>query len=275
MNYRKLPQWLVFLSFLVVFPAFSATLVEFGSEEGIQRLERSKAKADFFRLANHYQSQPDALTCGPTSAAIVLNAFRLGSDKAPQTAFDAKRDGGYLPVDAKTKQRFDPRFRKYTVDSFHTPATDKVKTRAELYGKPMKPAAQTAGAGAPAKPASDYGLQLHQLAGMLEAHGLAVTKKVVDGTAGEEAIRKELAENLKNPGDFVLVNYARKSLDQKGGGHISPLGAYDEKSDSFLVLDTNPNTASWVWVTTKDLVAAMNTKDTIENRGYLVVREGN
>ena len=26
----------------------------------------------------------------------------------------------------------------------------------------------------------------------------------------------------------VLVNYTRKALGQTGGGHISPLGAYDE-----------------------------------------------
>jgi hypothetical protein len=71
----------------------------------------------------------------------------------------------------------------------------------------------------------------------------------------------------------VIVNYARKELGQKGGGHISPLGAYDTRSDSFLVMDVNPNAAGWVWVTTEALVRAMRTFDTVENRGYLLISD--
>ena len=73
--------------------------------------------------------------------------------------------------------------------------------------------------------------------------------------------------------DYVLVNYARKSLGQTGGGHISPLGAYDEASDSFLIMDVNPNRAPWVWVGADDLIGAMRTFDTVENRGYLLISE--
>jgi hypothetical protein len=36
-------------------------------------------------------------------------------------------------------------------------------------------------------------------------------------------------------------------------------------------MDVNPNKDSWVWVKTDDLIAAMNTFDTIENRGYLLI----
>ena len=98
--------------------------------------------------------------------------------------------------------------------------------------------------------------------------------RVVDENAEPAAIRRELAANLAAGDDFVLVNYARKALSQQGGGHISPLGAYDEASDSFLVMDVNPNRAPWVWVAAGDLIAAMRTFDTVENRGYLLVSEG-
>ena len=97
--------------------------------------------------------------------------------------------------------------------------------------------------------------------------------RVVDANADPAIVRRELAENLAKPGDYVLVNYARKSLGQPGGGHISPLGAYDEGSDSFLIMDVNPNRAPWVWVASDDLIAAMRTFDTVENRGYLLVSE--
>ena len=36
----------------------------------------------------------------------------------------------------------------------------------------------------------------------------------------------------------------------------------------------NPNRAGWVWVKSDDLIAAMRTFDTVENRGYLLVSEG-
>ena len=97
-------------------------------------------------------------------------------------------------------------------------------------------------------PKSDYGLQLRQLAQVLRSHGLRVVTRVVDGSADPAAIRREIAANLATGDDFVLVNYARRALGQQGGGHISPLGAYDERSDSFLIMDANPNRAPWVWV---------------------------
>ena len=86
-------------------------------------------------------------------------------------------------------------------------------------------------------------------------------------------IRREIAANLASKDDFVLVNCARRALGQKGGGHISPLGAYDESSESFLIMDVNPNRAPWVWVRSDELIAAMRTFDTVENLGYLLVSD--
>ena len=38
---------------------------------------------------------------------------------------------------------------------------------------------------------------------------------------------------------FVLINFSRETMsdDGQGGGHFSPLAAYDEETDSFLVMD--------------------------------------
>ena len=38
-------------------------------------------------------------------------------------------------------------------------------------------------------------------------------------------------------------------------------------------LDVNPNRAPWVWVRSEELIAAMRTFDTVENRGYLLVSD--
>ena len=138
------------------------------------------------------------------------------------------------------------------------------KTRLEVLGKPILIDGEAK---------RDYGLQLRQLAQVLRSHGLEVVTRVVDPGADSSAIRHEIAANLAAGNDFVLVNYARKALGQPGGGHISPLGAYDALSDSFLIMDVNPNRAPWVWVAADDLIAAMRTFDTVENRGYLLVSD--
>ena len=187
----------------------------------------------------------------------MLNALRLG-----------KREG--LPLDRRSiaqdemawlPQGADPFYEKYTPNNVLNAGT---KTRLEVLGKPILIDGESK---------SDFGLQLRQLAQVLRSHGVKVVTRVVDDSADAAAVRRELAANLAMGDDFVLVNYARRSLGQTGGGHISPLGAYDERSDSFLIMDVNPNRAPWVWVRSDDLIAAMRTFDTVENRGYLLVSE--
>jgi hypothetical protein len=87
----------------------------------------------------------------------------------------------------------------------------------------------------------------------------------------EADIRADLVDHLSRAGDYVIINFRREAVGQKGGGHISPLGAYDAQSDSFLVLDVNPAAAGWTWMTAATLVKGMRTFDTVENRGYVVV----
>ena len=234
-----------------------AVLVEWESGESTERLSSSSYKTDFFPLSNHFISQDNSIFCGPVSSAIVLNALRLG-----------KKDG--LPKDRQSIaedemawlwEGADPFYGKYTPNNV---LNEETKTRLEVLGKPIL---------IEGEPMSDFGLQLSQLAQVLRSHGLKVETRVVDDDADADAIRREIAANLASGDDYVLVNYARRALGQEGGGHISPLGAYDEHSDSFLIMDVNPNRAPWVWVRSDDLIAAMRTFDTVENRGYLLVSD--
>ena len=235
----------------------SVDLVEWSSEESVQRLARSSHKRDFFPLSNHFVSQDNKIFCGPASSATVLNALRLGKKKGlPEDELSiARNERAWLP------KGFNPFFGKYTPNNV---LNDRTKSRVEVLGKPIAIGGELK---------ADYGLQLDQLARVLHAHGLDVTVRVVSANADADSIKREIASNLATGDDYVLVNYARKSLGQKGGGHISPLGAYDETSDSFLIMDVNPNRAPWVWVKSDDLIAAMRTFDTVDNRGYLLVSE--
>ena len=241
--------------------AGSSPLVAWSSPEGLSRLDRVREKRGFAKLANHFEPQQNKLYCGPASATIVLNALRLGGERfrkpEDRRLFDAAA-ARYLPPG------FDPVFARYTQETFFTLATDTVKTRLQVHGEPR-----------PGTTTHDYGLQLRELDAMLRAHGLSTALRIVDDVMTVSRTRAELSSALAEDGAFAVVNYHRGALGQSGGGHISPLGAYDAISDSFLVMDVNPNAGPWVWVSTDALVAAMRTRDAHENRGYVVVRERN
>jgi hypothetical protein len=241
-------------------PADATALVPFASPESMTRLARAAAKVDFFHLANHFESQQNLGYCGPTSSTIVLNALR-----ADDKSIAKPRDPALFPAEFRKglPPGLDPVFARYTQSMFFDEATTSVKTREQFFGKPKAPGE---------KPSP--GLELRELAGILAAHGLATELRIADDKLDDATIRRELVANLSTPDDYVLVNYFRPALDQQGGGHISPLGAYDKVSDSFLVLDVNPNGHTWVWVPAPRLIAAMRTADVHENRGYVLVREG-
>ena len=241
-------------------PKAAAALVPFASSESIKRLDRSTAKVDFFRLSNHFESQQNLGYCGPASSTIVLNALR-----ADDRTIEKPRDPSLFPAEYRKMlpPGMDPVFARYTQSTFFDEQTTKVKPRDQFFGKPKAPGA---------KPSP--GLELRELAGILAAHGLATELRVADDKLTDETIRRELTANLASPDDYVLVNYFRPTVGQIGGGHISPLGAYDKKSDSFLVLDVNPNGHPWVWIPAPLLIQSMRTHDVNESRGYVLVREG-
>ena len=39
----------------------------------------------------------------------------------------------------------------------------------------------------------------------------------------------------------LIVSYTRQTLNQTGSGHFSPIAAYDQESDSVLIMDTVRN----------------------------------
>ncbi len=230
-------------------------LVPFSSEEGLARLVRSAAKVDFPALANQFEAQSNGTFCGPTTAAIVLNTVRGRSADLPRDRSRLRpEDFQYAPAG------FDPSVPRFTQDN----VIDKgLKTRSQVLGEPVV---------INGKQTRDFGYQLRQLDEMLRAHELATRLVIVDDKQADADIRRDLVQNLQRTGDYVIVNYRRVEVGQTGGGHISPLGAFDAESDSVLVLDVNPASAGWVWMPVASLIRGMRTFDTVENRGYILVQ---
>ncbi|MEY4748999.1 MAG: hypothetical protein RIQ60_1213 [Pseudomonadota bacterium] len=258
----------------------AAALVPFNSPEGYARLARASAHADFAALVNQFEPQSNGIFCGPTSSAIVLNALMVGH--RPELL---PRDGSRLSTEEREwllrryGPRADPTVARHTQESVIARGA---KPRAVVLGEPPLPAiaAPTAStsvgaasgvAVAPPSSRPDFGYQLRQLDQMLRANGAVTRLVVVDDQLAEATVRQDLVANLQRPGDYVVVNYRRELVGQPGGGHISPLGAYDALSDSFLVLDVNPGAAGWMWIPAAVLIRAMRSFDTVENRGYVEV----
>lgn len=122
---------------------------------------------------------------------------------------------------------------------------------------------------------SRQGMSLDQIGGLLASYGAKVNVYHAADTNLEQ-FRKLTAENLKQPGNFVIVNYLRKEIGQEKGGHISPLAAYNEETDRFLILDVSRYKYPPVWVKTADLWKAMatTTSDSGKTRGFVFVSKG-
>ena len=117
------------------------------------------------------------------------------------------------------------------------------------------------------------GMTLDQLGAILSLRGArADVRHAAEGSL--DGFRAEARDALAARGRFVIINYQRAALGQLMGGHISPLAAYDEKTDRFLVMDVARYKYPPVWVKTVDLFAAMNTPDAANDnktRGYVLV----
>ena len=117
-------------------------------------------------------------------------------------------------------------------------------------------------------------MTLDQLASLLRAEG-AAAEAVHTGQLSQLKFRTLASLNLSNNSDFLIVNYDRGQLGQAGGGHISPVAAWDRESDRYLVLDTAAYRYPWTWVSGADLWAGMNTLDDDAGklRGLVVVSQ--
>ncbi len=117
------------------------------------------------------------------------------------------------------------------------------------------------------------GLTLAELAGIFETY--PVEAEVHYGSELSLAeFREKAIANLKDPDDFMVINYLRRAIGQQRGGHISPVAAYSAATDRFLVLDVSRYKYPPVWVKASELWQSLDTLDTTsgKTRGMLLVQ---
>ena len=156
-----------------------------------------------------------------------------------------------LPIDRPIDDLYEP-YPYFTQRSFFTDEMAEVVTR---------------------KQTLEVGMTLEQLAGAIRWHGAAVDVVFADG-ANAETFRETVKKTVDDRKAMIAVNYRRDALGQPGGGHFSPVGGYDEMTDSVLVLDVARYRYPPVWIKIDDLMTGMVRvdSDSGKSRGWLVVR---
>lgn len=195
----------------------------------------SAEKGDFLPLMSQFVSEYQATFCGIASSVMALNALDIKRPLAPK----------WYPY--------------YYWDQ------DNIFTEEVL--KQVKPVSGV----------DAGGITLAQLETLLNLSGAKAEKTFAQDT-DVDAFRTAARAALNDPDAILIVNFARDVFGQAGldgGGHISPIAAYNEEADRFLVLDVARYKYLPSWATAETLYAAMNTTDTSSNksRGFVVVRK--
>ena len=192
-------------------------------------------KQDFLPLISHFVSEYQATFCGIASSVMALNALGIAPPTAPR----------WFPYNYWDQDNI------FSIEVL----------------KAVKPMSSV----------EADGITLEQLQKLLTlSHAKA--EKVYASDTGVDAFRAAARAAIADPNAILIVNFGRAEFGQAGiagGGHISPVAAYNARADRFLILDVARYKFLPSWVTADRLYAAMNTRDSSsgKTRGYVIVRK--
>lgn len=192
-------------------------------------------KQDFLPLMSRFVSEYQATYCGIASSVMALNTLGITPPTAPQ----------WYPYDYWDQENI-----------FSREVLEKVK---------------------PISGVDSGGITLAQLETLLDLSGAKAEKTFASDT-DVDSFRKAARAALADPEAILIVNFGRAEFGQAGldgGGHISPVAAYNEEADRFLILDVARYKYLPSWATASQLYAALNTPDSSsgKTRGYVTVRK--
>lgn len=158
-----------------------------------------------------------------------------------------------LKIEGPDDPLYNP-FHPITQDNFFTPQVEKV---------------------IPSEQVSKTGMTLDAATTAAAQFGV-VAQAFHSDTLSLEKMRQLLKSKLETKNEYVIVNFFRPGLGEQGGGHFSPIAAYDKTTDRFLLLDVARYKYPPVWVKSADLWKAIDTTDPApdshKKRGILVIK---
>lgn len=200
---------------------------------------------DYWNLSGYYLPQTSGSSCSAAAVSMALNAL-----------LNARRQRG---------------------DEEENIAEGKLVGKA--FGVPWQALVSTEGAD------GRHGLMLAQLAAVSKealaaygAEGFAVSSVAAANQSAQalESFRKALAENERNPLNIMLLHFAQDTLTGAPGGpyaHISPVGAYDEKTRRVLIFDVDRQWYEPYWAADIQVLKAMAVKTkAFGGGGYVLLK---
>ncbi|WP_036482850.1 phytochelatin synthase family protein [Myxosarcina sp. GI1] len=210
-------------------------LIALDSATGEELLFTSQARSDYLPLSIEFVTQDNLAYCGVATLVMVLNALDIKAPVAPNHT-----------IAGLVSYRFFTQENVFENEQTHKAIAPETVAR--------------------------QGMTLEELGKLFQSYQLeAQTFHGED--VNLERFRQKIVQNLQQAGNFIVVNYSRRSLGQQGGGHISPVVAYHQQSDRFLILDVARYRYAPVWVKAKTLWKAINTIDSVSNktRGFVAI----
>ena len=104
------------------------------------------------------------------------------------------------------------------------------------------------------------GMTLQQFEHLMIARGFRTTRLHGNQLSLDE-FRDRVIRNMLNDKDVLVINYHRPVLNQKGGGHFSPIAAYDQQTERVLILDVAQHKYPPVWAQLDQVWKALDTTD--------------
>jgi hypothetical protein len=233
-SHRRLLTGIALAAALLAAPAHADDeLVYFLTPESETLFAGASEKADFWPLIASFVSENKETFCGVASSVMVLNALNIPAPLSPS----------WYPNNFWNQDNI-----------FTLPVLQNVESVQMI---------------------EEEGLTLDQVSVLLQKSG-AKTVRTFASDSTLEKFRQDAIAALKDGNSFLVVNVAREVLGQgeiEGGGHVSPIGAYNAEADRFLFLDVARYKYKPSWITAERLFRAMNTIDTTskKTRGYVVV----
>ena len=216
-------------------PPLPAGLIPIQSVEGTRLLEESGARANFYALIQQLTSQQNLSYCGVASAVTVLNTIR--------------------PTNTPPCESLEGKVHFFDQVNFFSQPVEQVVAQSVV---------------------ARQGFTLEEWTGAMRTWGVKAEAwhcGTREGQADYDAFLEHAKAALKSTNQFLVVNFSRKTLAQAGKGHFSPISAYNEKANKFLVLDVAQFKYPVFWVDANLLWQSMNTVDSVSktNRGFVIV----
>ena len=213
---------------------------------GWARLATASHQARFPSVAIHLATQRNQAFCSAATAATILNALGNAGVRAPVDAM-------YAPHAYFTQRSV---FESACVRAVPTHLGDGTRVSAGFVA-------------AHGATLDEWAAYLECFASVSHAHAQSDGSDASEPSGSVEAFRAALTR----PDAIVGVNFHRPEIGELGGGHMSPVAAYDEATDTALVMDVSRYKYPPVWTPVSNLHAAMRAVDEASglSRGWVVV----